>query len=226
MARAKSKTVADAWAVIHKWLDQHAPLVGEKLNPPADERALTRLAAAVGRELPEDFLVSYRIHDGADPVSGPILGVPLLSAAEIIKKWKGLKPQRGQDCPAPEQPVSARPGAIREVGWCPGWVPFAGPDEENYLALDFDPGPAGTPGQVISFGADQFIYGTPRYVLAPSFGAFLGLLADLFARGEAEVPPDEPDSDFLQLARRRADGAACNLLTGIQLLFRDERQTG
>jgi hypothetical protein len=40
-----------------------------------------------------------------------------------------------------------------------------------------------------------------------------------------EVRPDEPDSAFLQLTRRRKDGAACNLLTGIQLLFRDERQT-
>jgi len=225
MARARSKSVAGAWDAIHKWLDRHAPTVRAKLNLPADEAALARLAAAVGRELPDDFLASYRIHDGSDRVSGPIVGVRLLSAAEIVKEWKGLKPKRGQDSPAPDQPVSARPGAIREVGWSPGWVPFAGPDEDNYLALDLDPGPTGTPGQVISFGADQFIYGTPRYVLAPSFGEFMALLADLVARGEVEAPPDEPDSAFLRLTRRREDGAACNLLTGIQLLFPDERPT-
>jgi cell wall assembly regulator SMI1 len=225
MARARLKTVAASWAVIHKWLDRHASRVREKLNPPTDEAALARLATTVGRELPEDFLESYRIHDGADRASGPIVGVPLLSAAAIVKEWKGLRPRRGQDCPAPDQPASARPGAIREVGWSAGWMPFAGPDEENYLALDFDPGPNGKAGQVISFGADQFIYGTPRYVLAPSFREFMAFLAELFAREKVEVPPNEPDSAFLQLARRREDGAACNLLTGIRLLFRDERQT-
>jgi cell wall assembly regulator SMI1 len=224
MARARSKTVAAAWADIHKWLDRHAPSVRKNLNPPADETALARLVKAVGRELPEAFLESYRIHDGAGRSSGPLIGVPLLSAGEIVKEWKDLKPRRGEDRPPPEQPVSARPGAIQEVGWSPGWIPFAGPDQENYLALDFDPGPTGTAGQVISFGADQFIYGTPRYVLASSFGAFMALLADLFARGEVEVPRDEPDSAFLQLARRRADGAACNLLTGIRMLFQDERK--
>src|SRR5262249_49298569 len=99
MARAKLKTVAASWAVIHKWLDRHAPLVREKLNPPTDEAALARLATAVGRELPEDFLASYRIHDGADRVSGPIIGVPLLSAAAIVREWKDLRPRRGQECP-------------------------------------------------------------------------------------------------------------------------------
>jgi cell wall assembly regulator SMI1 len=225
MARARVKTIAASWDVIHKWLARYAPLVRGMLNPPTDEAALTRLATTLGRGLPEDFLASYRIHDGANRVSGPIIGVPLLSAAAIVKEWKGLRPRRGQDCPAPEQPVSARPGAIQEVGWSAGWIPFAGPDEENYLALDFDPGPKGKAGQVISFGADQFIYGTPRYVLAPSFREFMAFLADLFAREEVELPPDDPGSAFLQLARRREDGAACNLLTGIRLLFRDERRT-
>ena len=216
MARAKGMTVSKAWATIHAWMDRHAPSVRAKLNPPADEAALARLQATLGVQLPEDFLASYRIHDGAHRVSGPILGVPFLSAAGIAKEWKELKPKRGDDCPAPEEPVSAQPGAIREVGWSAGWVPFAGPDEENYLALDFDPGPNGTAGQVINFGADQLIYGSKRYVLAASFRDFMTFLTGQFAGGGVEVVDD---SDFLRLTRRREDGSACNLLTGVHLLF-------
>ncbi|MFO0796949.1 MAG: SMI1/KNR4 family protein [Gemmataceae bacterium] len=210
------RTVHQSWAVIHTWLDHNAPAVRRALNAPADEATLSDLERAVGRELPEAFRASYLIHDGAAPVSGPIGGVPLLTAAGVTNEWKSLKKQ-SPDLPPPSKPVSARPGAIREVGWSAGWVPFAGPDEQNYIALDFDPGPTGAPGQVITFGADQYIYKTPRYVLAPSFGAFMNLLAELFASGEVEPVPEEP-ATYLRLARRNTNGALCGLLNGAHLL--------
>jgi cell wall assembly regulator SMI1 len=166
------RIVAESWGVIHGWLDRYAPAVRQALNPPADEAMLLRLETTVGRELPEEFRASYHIHDGAAPVSGPIVGVPFLTATGIAKEWKSLKKQSPNLAP-PDRPMSARPGSIREVGWSAGWIPFAGPDEQNYIALDFDPCPNGVPGQVITFGSDQYKYGTPRYFLAPSFGAFL-----------------------------------------------------
>lgn len=221
MEHAGQRTVAESWAVVHEWLDLNAPAVRRALNPPADEAALARLEAVVGTELPENFRASYRTHDGSAPVSGPIVGVPLLTVSGLAKEWKSLRTE-SPSMPPPDQPMSARPGAIREIGWSAGWVPFAGPDEQNYIALDFDPGPTGTPGQVITFGADQYIYGTPRYALAPSFGAFMAWLSDLFTAGEVERVPDEP-ATYLQLTRRRKNGAACGLLNGIHLLVNDER---
>jgi cell wall assembly regulator SMI1 len=217
-----STSVAKSWNTIHQWLDLHAPSVRATLNPPVTGPALEKLRTTVGRELPADFVESYRIHDGSDRNSGPIIGVPLLSVGRIAREMKFIRPKRGQNIP-PDVPMSARPGAIKEVAWSADWIPFVGPDEQNYLALDFDPGPTGTPGQVISFGADQYIYGTPRYVLAPSFREFMEFVAELFAHGQVEVIPDDPDCEFLQLCRRRDNGVECSLLTGISMFFEDER---
>jgi len=219
MARAEPRAVEDSWAAIHNWMARHAPGLLKRLHGPADATTLSRLQAGLGVDLPAAFLASYRIHNGAYRVSGPIVGVPLLTAAGILREWKFARPRRGERPPVPKGPVSARPGAIREVGWSGGWVPFAGPDEGNYLAPDFDPGPEGTAGQVITFGEDQFKYGTKRYVLADSFGGFMGFLAGLFAGGEVEKEDDS--DDYLRLTRRRGGGAraTCNLLTGTHLLF-------
>src|SRR4051812_1493587 len=205
MGRAKRTVVKNSWAVIHGWMAQHAPGLLKRLHGPADEATLSRLQTQLGVELREDFLASSRIHNGAYRIPGPIVGIPLLTAAGIVREWKFVRPRRGEERPPPKGSVSATPGAVREVGWTAGWVPFAGPDEGNYLALDFDPGPEGAAGQVITFGEDQLKYGTKRYVLAGSFGGFMGLLAGLFAGGGVEREDDS--DDYLRLTRRRGGGA-------------------
>ncbi len=90
---------------------------------------------------------------------------------------------------------------IQEVVYDTKWIPFAGPDEQNYLGLDLNPGSRGTAGQVINFDADEFIYkGSRRYVLASSFTDFMRFLADHFGKGTVEVAdPDNPR--YLKLVR-------------------------
>jgi cell wall assembly regulator SMI1 len=226
MAKKHPLTVPEAWDVIHGWLDKNAPSLRPKLGKPATQSAIAALEKAIGLQLPDDFKASYLVHDGADPYSGPIIGVPLLSLARIQKEWKGLKPKKGDALQTLEKEVSYAKGTIKEDGANAKWIPFAGPDEDNYIGLDLDPGPKGTPGQVINFGADQFMYGSNRFVLASSFGEFMRFLAGQFATGKVEVCPDNPPDDqrFLQLVRRRQGGAACNLLTGAALVFGDDRE--
>jgi cell wall assembly regulator SMI1 len=226
MARKRPLTVAEAWDVIHRWLDTNARSLRPKLNKPATKTAIAALEKTVGLQLPDDFKASYLIHDGADSYSGPIIGVPFMPVAKIEKEWKLLKPKKGDIYQELEKEVSYVKGMIKEDANNPKWIPFAGPDEQNYIGLDFDPGPKGTPGQVINFGADEFIYGSNRFVMASSFGEFMGFLAEQFATGKVEVCPDnDPDDQrFLQLVRRREGGAACNLLTGAAMVFGDDRE--
>jgi cell wall assembly regulator SMI1 len=218
MKRKKPRTIVEVWEVIHAWLDTHSPALRKKLNKPAGVSALGKLEKLVGIDLPEDFKQSYRVHDGCDPFSGLIIGVPFMSLDAIAKEWKRLNPKKKLVNDPCEGAVSYEEGMIKEVAADPGWVPFAGPDEENYIALDFDPGPKGNVGQIINFGADQFIYGTPRYVLAPSFLAFMNFLADQFARDQVEVC-DIPE--FLQTRKTRQGGGKCSLLTGLSMFFGD-----
>lgn len=51
----------------------------------------------------------------------------------------------------------------------PGWIPFAADHAGNYLGYDTVPGPRGTPGQIVEFGAD---YPTGGCVLARSFADY------------------------------------------------------
>jgi uncharacterized protein (TIGR02996 family) len=77
-----------AWAVIHDWLARHHPSMLALLHGPADEAAFGRLEGQVGQPLPEDFKASYRVHDGSDPVSGVLIGLPLMSLAEVGQVWQ------------------------------------------------------------------------------------------------------------------------------------------
>jgi cell wall assembly regulator SMI1 len=224
MATKASLTVPEAWDGIHDWLDRHARSLRKKLNKPASQKAITRLEKTIGFQLPDDFKAAYLIHDGADSYSGPIIGVPFLSLAGIAKEWASLKADNEGN--SLEQEVSYEKGKIKEDAYNPSWIPFAGPDEQNYIGLDLDPGPKGRIGQVINFGVDEVIYGSNRFVLGTSFRDFMNFLAEQFAEGKVEVCPDNDPKDqrFLQLVRRRKDGAECNLLTGIAMIFGDERK--
>jgi cell wall assembly regulator SMI1 len=225
MPKKTTLTVEQAWQLIHTWMDGHCPTLLKRLNKPATPKAIAKLEKAIGLALPDTFKESYRIHDGADRHSGPIAGVPFLSIERIIAERRDAN----RSLPDFERELGKKQlayhkGRIQEVARNPRWVPFAGPDEQNYLALDFDPGPKGTPGQVINFGADEFIYPqSKRYVWAPSFLGFLNTLADLFTNGQVEAADEYPDGvRYLQLVRRRDGGTTCNLLTGADLLFGNE----
>ncbi len=217
MKSKKQRTVAEAWQVIDDWFDRHCSSLREKLHGPASEEALSKLEKTVGLKLPDDFKASYLIHNGSERDVGPLVGNAMLSVEGIAKEWKELKKvAKVWEELLPIQ-VSHEKGMIKEDAVNPRWIPFVGPDEDNFIGLDFDPGPKGTGGQIINFGADQFTHGSERLVLAPSFRGFMNFLADLFAEGKVEMVPD--GEEWLQLKQRRKDGATCNLFTGLYMLF-------
>jgi cell wall assembly regulator SMI1 len=99
------------------------------------------------------------------------------------------------------------PGAVKLRYTNRGWLPFAG-DSQNFVAIDFDPGPAGIAGQVINTGRDDMM----RHVIATAFFGFLAFVARQFAEGR--VVRSQTDDRWLQLA---GDGG--DLLTGLRPLL-------
>ena len=89
-----------------------------------------------------------------------------------------------------ESEMESRPQEmVRESIFRPGWIPFGGSSSSAYLAIDTDPGPKGTAGQVVLFGGILTPY---RLCTASDLEAFLArtaaYLSDFVARSEG---PDE-----------------------------------
>jgi len=196
--------VAKAWDVIHDWLDRNYPELRPHLNRPAGPAALAALEREAGVRLPDDFKASYRIHDGSAVVSRRpyevcrvIAGLPLLPLKEVRREWKRWAGYAADEDLLedlnPDYRASPE-GAVKPAYADRGWVPFAG-GESHYVALDFAPGPRGVVGQVINFGRDDYV----RHVIAPTFTAFLGFVAGLFAAGEIVR---NPESSFSLVVKR------------------------
>jgi internalin A len=192
-------SVAEAWGVIHGWIDQHCPAMRRHLNGPADPAALDALEQELGIPLPDDFRASYLIHDGSARVPGPprigctdefriLVGLPLLPLSEVVRCWRnwaGYAADEDLLADLNGDYTSSPTGAVRETYARRGWLPFAG-GEDHYVAVDFDPGPSGASGQVINFGRDDHV----RHVIAPTFAEFMSFVAELFSAGEVMPDPD------------------------------------
>ena len=156
------------------------PAVRADLRAGARPDALAAVRDAL--VLPEDALAAHAAHDGqrgrAPGLFAGLRFLPLAGALAERAKWLGVTaglPDLGEG-------VTAVPeGAVRPVAFHPRWLPLADDGAGNGLALDFAPGPGGTPGQVVSFGTDEPV----RRVLAPSLPALLVWLAERFETGDA-----------------------------------------
>jgi uncharacterized protein (TIGR02996 family) len=198
-----------AWAVIHDWLARHHPTMLASLNGPADEAAFVRLEERVGQVLPEDFKASYRLHDGSAPESGVLIGLPLMSLEEVAQAWEVWADVANDGYTVEDLSEYFRshpPGAVKPLYANRNWVPFAG-DSQNHIALDFDPGPEGTPGQVINCGRDDEV----RHVIAGTFAGLLTFVARQFVLGRVCAGKDPR---WLAVA-----GGKRELLTGLRGLL-------
>lgn len=189
-----SSSIAALWQRIHA----AAPARCEYLRGPADAADLQELAA-LGLPLPAAFLDSLRLHDGEEdpgalfPGGGQLLPVELLlNERDNALDAEAEYPDRGE-FDDDDQPLRAAIGPVRPILDSGRRLMFLRSDDADY-ALDFDPAPGGTPGQVIRYNGHV---GEGWAVCAASFEDFLAAFA---AALEAGSIPDEArevdDSSF------------------------------
>jgi len=180
-----STSLADTWARLEAWLDVHAPHLGASLQPGATPREIAALEAQIGMRLPDDVAVSWLRHDGQadDAANGLLPPAPgrfawmeipqvLLSLEGIEREWRMMKElvDGGEFKGKTSEPETG----IRDDWWNVGWVLLSTDGGGNSFCLDLSPTSQGTVGQIIEFKHD----GKARRLLAPSFPAWLGQLAD------------------------------------------------
>lgn len=183
------------------------------LHPPASEVDIAALETHLGQRLPEDVRALYLLHDGQprytpqEPrhAAGIFAGLAMLSLRDVAvqwDQWDGYEAQEEMDVFASSSPE----GFVQPKYSTRGWIPLTHDGGGNHIGVDLDPGPAGTVGQVITFGADD----DEHQVLAPSLTSYLEQVADLIASGDItptgklDWPLSRPQSQLFHPTGRTA----------------------
>jgi cell wall assembly regulator SMI1 len=179
------------WEQYTGWLHEYVPAAYDNLAPGATDAELAAVADVVGHELPADARALLRVTNGQRPATPSGDGPPafpqtsLLSTGDIAAEWRRWA-ETADDFAFQGLGRSVAPEAVRPLYASRHWVPLLGAvARTDYLGADLDPGPAGTPGQIVNFGRDEEIH----YVAAASLTELLSrLTADVMAAG-----PPAPD---------------------------------
>ncbi|MGW1340940.1 SMI1/KNR4 family protein [Kribbella sp. NPDC002412] len=171
----------EAVALLHRYVDHVERILdrkpGElfgKLPPPVQPH---------NTDLPQDLLALYSVIDG-DGDAGIFdnhVWFGLESVADpILDRWWGERNWTTEVSSPPLLDCVPALAVRRAVDW-PAWIPFAGDTFGNFLAVDLDPGPQGSPGQVVRIGKDHRT--GPVYV-ADSVTTLLRLHVEALDRGD------------------------------------------
>lgn len=189
----------DRLGTLESWLAEHVPMTYAVLNPGVEEADLDAFEAESGLTLPEEFKMLYRWHDGQvesmDTTEPGVFNLLFMPLAQVRHVWGSLRdtltdhPKVNAEVSALDDQVSHPAGYIREVFIDAGRVPFCCTDDWNAVGIDLNPGPLGTPGQVITFGQDEH----EKYVLAGSLGEFIDEYVRRLEQGRVRVY--QPDGD-------------------------------
>lgn len=177
--------VRTAWKRLKRWSVAHLPQFGRDDPAPVSEKQLQEFEAAIGQRLPKDVRESYRVYDGQCAGVGIAYGLAVVSLREALGHWEGWRDGYGKNVEdgsaagLDSSCTSFPDGFIRPVYFDSGWIPLTYDSSGNHIAIDLNPGPKGTKGQVIVFGPDDEFHP----VLALSWGQFLTDLADEFEAG-------------------------------------------
>jgi cell wall assembly regulator SMI1 len=174
--------LTEVLAQIDAWYSANVPAIHAKRRPGATDAELDALEQKTKLKLPEAFRTLYKWHDGDGSFTAVFsLGfIPLSTVNHAWNIWQEVAP--GTEWMDPDS-QSFPVGAIQRRYTTPGWLGFLEDGGGNYVGLDFNPGPAGTPGQVITFGRDE----DKKYVLANSLDAFLREYQRRLSRGQVSV---------------------------------------
>jgi cell wall assembly regulator SMI1 len=189
--------VQRAWADLLSAARQFGYAVDELVRPPASARQVAAAEEAIGRRLPRDLAILYRLSDGQedwinlerDPGGaasrprgrwvGSLFGAgwTFNSLARLRTEYQGWSDLRAQYTPAEladdfDSVIEIRgDDPVKPLYTCADWIPFATDGGGNSLAADLAPAPGGHVGQVIVIGPDE----DRRRVLAASVRALLRL---------------------------------------------------
>ena len=208
MIAAAPGSIATCWAAWIGALEAKNVAARMLLRPGANDAALVELEAVIGARLPSEARELYALADGQldvftieAPAAGKIL-TPIFGAFEfnslerVAAEWSSWREIRNRSTEEElddfDLHVDVRAGdPVRKRYQHALWIPFATDGGGNSLALDLDPAPGGTRGQIIVIGSDE----DERRVLAGSLSAFLAESARLLEVGRLTIgAPDDDDA--------------------------------
>ncbi|WP_185960056.1 SMI1/KNR4 family protein [Planococcus soli] len=162
---------------ISKKLSSH---FGPFLSQPATVEEIEDLERILGVSLPNDLSRLYQLHNGelaGEP--GLFFGLSFLPLPDVLNEWRfcaSLADDRAMnDVPFYAVPLET----IKDQYINRKWIPFAADFGGNFLAVDLDPGPNGTYGQVINFGIKE----NTRHVVAHSVEELMEFISKTLQEG-------------------------------------------
>jgi cell wall assembly regulator SMI1 len=188
---------------VNTWLAAHAPALGNPFSGPVEPAELARAEQALGGPLPADYRAFLGRHDGQRLVpaganwrlSPFVRHMELLPLKFALREHQSMVEDWGDEGPGD---IVAR-GPVRPLYKHTRWLPVVLlHGSSQYLCIDLDPAPGGTPGQVIWLADDD----EQRRVVAPSFTAFLEALRDALKSPDTTLEKEElelPDDLFDRL---------------------------
>ena len=173
--------IAHNWQRITRWYAQHTPAGTLVLADGASEAEIAQLEATLGARLPDDLRHSLALHNGLLDDGFLLYHGELLSVAKIARVWQMYADmQRDEGWGLGEgYETDALQGPVRPVYWDAQRIPLTD-NSGNGVMLDLNPAEGGQLGQLIEFDHET----GPQGVLAPSFAAWLGQMADELAQGK------------------------------------------
>lgn len=166
------------WPAFASQVTQHYPCALNIFGPQASDEELRTLSTTSTQQLPTSFITMLRHCNGESrgQAFGLFYGTRLLSVEEILDERASLMAtSRAATQESLNDHVAIPTGTIQPAHFDHAWLPFAKDCKGAFLALDFNPGPNGTHGQVIAFNNQD----NDMLQVAPSFDDFLILMADI-----------------------------------------------
>jgi cell wall assembly regulator SMI1 len=178
---------SQVWGEIKDHLAEASPKLLKSLRKGVSPTELGALEKTVGHPLPDSIKAVYLANNGQKDSSNPLIptedaladGYSLMPIHDILSDWSMLNGllTDGEF----EGRKAASDKGVRKDWWNPGWIPFAGDGEGDYLALDLVPTPEGKKGQIIQIDHES----GRRKLLTSSFDEWLANLAqDLASEDE------------------------------------------
>jgi cell wall assembly regulator SMI1 len=132
------------------------------LNPGASDDEINELETQLNQQLPTDVRDSLKRHNGMDADHDDIPGTRLLSTEDIYEEWDANNDAYADtnddvlNHPEIAADVIGFPDGLTQPGiWNTTWIPITADGLGNNMVTDLNPGPNGTPGQILTINHDQ-----------------------------------------------------------------------